>query len=171
MKPIEPPDAFHLSAAVGWLMLGNPDEAEEELGNITPGLRLHPDVLEVRWQICAQEEKWKACVDIASAIIMLASDRPSAWIHHAYALRRVRSGGLQAAFDALYPAARKFPCEPLIPFNLSCYTCQMGLLEDACDWLRRAFAVATKTGAKKRLKHMALDEPDLEPLWRKIIQI
>ena len=53
MKPIEPPDAFHLSAAVGWLMLGNPDEAEEELGNITPGLRIHPDVLEVRWQICA----------------------------------------------------------------------------------------------------------------------
>ncbi len=171
MKPIEPPDAFYLSAAVGWLMLSNPLEAEEELGKITPRLRIHPDVLEVRWQIHARAEQWKACVEIASAIIVMASDRPSAWIHHSYALRRLSSGGLQAAFDALYPAVRKFPCEPLIPFNLSCYTCQMGLLEDACDWLRRAFALATRTGTKKRFKHMALDEPDLEPLWRKIIQI
>jgi len=56
----------------------------------------------------------------------------------------------------------------MIPFGLSCYTCQMGRLEDAHAWLHRAFAVASTTGTKNHLKHMALEEPDLKPLWRKI---
>ena len=64
--------------------------------------------------------------------------------------------------------ADEFPAEPMIPFSLSCYTCQMGRLKDARAWLHRAFAVASMTGNKKRFKHMALEEPDLKPLWRKV---
>src|ERR1017187_3279090 len=48
MKPLEPPDSHHLSAAIGWLGLGNWREANEELEKITSELRGHPDVLEVR---------------------------------------------------------------------------------------------------------------------------
>ena len=121
---------------------------------------LNIDVLEVRWQIYAKEQKWDACLDIANAIIELDRNRRSGWIDGAYALRRSAGGGLKAAFDALLPAAEKFPLEPLIPLNLSCYACQMGRLEVACDWLRRTFAVAAKTGSKKRFRLMALHEPD-----------
>ena len=38
MKPLEPPDSFHLLAAQGWLELGNHVEANEELDKITPQL-------------------------------------------------------------------------------------------------------------------------------------
>ncbi len=31
IKPLEPPDSFHLEAAMGWLELGNHLEANEEL--------------------------------------------------------------------------------------------------------------------------------------------
>ena len=168
MRPIEPPDVFYVSAAVGWLMLGDHIEADEELDKVTPGLRGHPDVLEVRWQICAAGEKWKACAEIANAIIRLDPNRLFGWLGRACALRRTARNGLEAAFAALYPAARKFPSEPAVPFNLSCYACQLGRLEDASAWLRRTFAVADKAGRKKRFRLMALDEPDLEPLWRRI---
>jgi hypothetical protein len=171
MKPLEPPNTFHLSAAVGWLMLGDHIEAGEELEKIASGLCSHPDVLEVRWQIYANAKKWNTCADIGNAIIELDPDRPFGWISRACALRRASSGGLQAAFDALYPAASKFPSEPAIPFNLSCYACQLGRLEDACDWLRRTFAVAHKAGRKRRFRLMALDEPDLEPLWQKMVEL
>jgi hypothetical protein len=48
MKPLESPDSHHLQAAVGCLELGNWSEANEELENITPQMRVHPDVLAVR---------------------------------------------------------------------------------------------------------------------------
>ena len=51
-----------------------------------------------------------------------------------------------------------------IPFNLSCYACQMQKLEEARVWLRRAL----KIGDKAKIKEMALDDPDLRPLWEEI---
>jgi hypothetical protein len=47
MKPLQPPDSHHLSAAIGWIGLSHCQEANEELEKIVPGLRAHPDVLEV----------------------------------------------------------------------------------------------------------------------------
>jgi len=75
MDFLETHDVMHLNAAQGWLKLGNHLEANEELEKISPETRVHPDVLEVRWQIYAKEKKWEACVDIAAAIIKLAPNR------------------------------------------------------------------------------------------------
>jgi hypothetical protein len=47
-------------AAEGWLELGSPTEANEELEKIAPRLRAHPDVLDIRWQIYAAAERWDA---------------------------------------------------------------------------------------------------------------
>ena len=55
--PFSPPDSHHLEAAKGWLELGNPEEAFEELGLIEPQLRGHPDVLELCWRIYATAGK------------------------------------------------------------------------------------------------------------------
>jgi hypothetical protein len=49
--PLTNPDAMHFQAAEGWLGLGNHLEANEELEMITPTLRAHPDVLEMRWHV------------------------------------------------------------------------------------------------------------------------
>ena len=53
---------------------------------------------------------------------------------------------------------------PAVPFpkswfNLACYEAQMGNLDPAKAHLKRA----TKADPKFRL--MAMDDPDLEPLW------
>jgi hypothetical protein len=45
VKELEPHDKRHLDAAQGWLGLGNWREANEELEQITPERRAHPDVL------------------------------------------------------------------------------------------------------------------------------
>src|SRR5882724_3857567 len=113
MKTLEAPDIHHLRAASGWLMLGNYAEANEDLERISPHLRVHPDVLEVRWQIYAKAEKWSACAEIANAVVRLDPNRTSGWIDRAYSLRRGINGGPKAAFDSLLPAVEKFPAEPL----------------------------------------------------------
>src|SRR5512136_1227844 len=130
-QPLEPPDTHYLSAAVGWLGLHNIAEARAELALIRVAQQNHPDVLEVRWQICADEQRWAEGLQIARALLNSAPERASGWLHQAYALRRVRDGGLKQAWEALLPAFEKFPKEPIIAYNLSCYACQMQELEAA----------------------------------------
>lgn len=164
MQPLEPPDIHHLSAAIGWLELGNLVEAEADLNRVSAQRQCHPDVLEARWLILAQTRRWEAALEIARSLLKLAPNRSSGWLHHAYSLRRAVKDGLQLAWDALLPAYGKFPREPTIPYNLSCYACQLRKLDEARTWLRRAL----KIGDKDRLKKMALEDADLEPLWEEI---
>jgi tetratricopeptide (TPR) repeat protein len=157
-KPLRPPDSFHLQAAIGWLELGNPLEANDELEKITPELRAHPDVLEVRLEIYARTKKWDMCLDIAGAIIKLAPDRPEGWIQRSFALHELHRS--QEAFDELMPAADKFPKVWTVPYNLACYCAQTGRLEECKLWFEKAMRIDEKT-----VKQAAVDDPDLKPLW------
>lgn len=164
MEPLAPPDSHHLDAALGWLGLGCADEARAELETISAASQNHPGVLEVRWTICAHEKQWRDALEIAELELAFAPGEASGWLHRAYALRRVNAGGLAQAWDALLPAAEKFPAEPVIAYNLSCYACQMQQLDLARTWLHRAVAA----GRKEAIKKMALDDDDLQPLWPEI---
>ena len=165
MKELEFHDRRHLEAAEGWLGLGNQIEVFEELEQISPQLRVHPDVLELRWQIYAKEKKWEACVNIARAIAKLAPSHPHGWIHLAYSLHELKR--TKEAWDVLISIVDKFPKEHLMRYNLACYACQLGKLKESWVWLERAFSI----GDSKQLKLMALDDPDLEPLWTEIAAI
>jgi predicted Zn-dependent protease len=167
VTPFDIPDLHHLRAAVGWLELGNHIEADAELDNITPALRSSPDVLGIRWLIYAKELKWDACKNIARAITTQAPARVAGWLHYAYSTRRATGGSVQAAFDILSSVADKFPEEPTVLYNLACYQCQLGNLPEAWNLLEKAF----DTGDPKRLKLMAQDDKDLEPLWLDIAEI
>jgi hypothetical protein len=164
VEPLAPPDTHHLDAAIGWLGLDCVDDARVELAKIPAGNQNHPDVLEVRWTIFAHEKQWRDALEIAEQELKYAPDESSGWLHRAYTLRRVGGGGLSQAWDALLPAAEKFPAEPVIAYNLSCYACQMQQLDIARRWLNRAVAA----GKKDAIKKMALADGDLQPLWEEI---
>ena len=168
MKVWEPPDSHFLSAAEGWLELGRPDEATQELDRITPAWRNHPDVLERRWHIAAYAREWRRCLELARSLIDQEPTRVTGWIHQAYSLRRVGEGGLQLAWEALLPAAGRFPRNPIVPFNLACYACQMGRLDEARQWLACAFSIGRVIGIEGAIKSMALKDQDLEALWDEI---
>ena len=164
MRALKPPNTHHLSAAAGWQELGNCTEAKREWEKLTPAARQHPDALEVRWRICAEEKDWDGGLETARALLQADPKRASGWLHQAYALRRVDGGGVKAALDALLPAADQFPGEEVIPYNIACYTCQLRQFDLARIWLRRAM----RSGDPARLKRMALSDSDLEPLWAEI---
>jgi Flp pilus assembly protein TadD len=164
MHTIGPPDTHHLSAAVGWMQLGNPSEAKLELAQLAPNFAAHPDVLEVKWAVFAMGGDWAAALEAAEELVRRDSTRASGWLHRAYALRRVPEGGLQAAWEALLPAVKLFPKEATMPYNLSCYACQMGRFVEARHWFRQALAV----GRKDKMRAMALADADLQPLWKEI---
>ena len=164
MQKLEPPDSHYLNAAIGWLELGLRAEAAAELDSISPAHRRHPDVLEARWSLLAHASRWDDALAAARDLLAQSPARSSAWLHQAYSLRRAANGGLQQAWDALLPAAAQFPQEPIICFNLACYACQLGKLDEARDWFKRALQI----GERDQLKLMALVDEDLEPLWKEI---
>lgn len=164
MEALRPPNTHYLSAAEGWLELGNAAEARAELARIDESLQKHPTVLEVRWALCAHESDWTKALGIANELLLLAPDAPFAWLHSAYAVRRVQGGGLEAAWNALFPALEKFPDVPIIPYNLACYACQLQRLDTARELIRRAIEV----GGKSQIQKIALADEDLKPLWGEI---
>jgi hypothetical protein len=157
----QPPDNHHLSAAIGWIELGNATEARLEFEKVSAEVRGSADALEVEWVICVEEQNWASGLAAAERLVQTDAERPTGWLHRAYALRRVAGGGLEAAWGALLPANEKFPDEPVIPYNLSCYACQLGHLDEARTWLRRAIAI----GGVETIQRMARRDTDLQPLW------
>jgi len=158
-------DQRFLDAAEGWLVLGNWHEANEELEQITPEMRAHPLVLRLRWSIYAKAEKWEMAVEVAKGFAAALPDNSWGWIHWAYSLHALKR--TDEARDVLLPIADKFPDKYLIRYNLACYYCQLGDLKEAFQWLKKAIDLA----GKKDIRLMALDDPDLEPLWDQISEI
>lgn len=165
-EPLEPSEIHTLRAVAGWLELGNPGEAELELGRIAAPRRQHPDVLEVDWLLTAARHDWNRALVVAELLVTLAPDRVQGWIHRAYATRRAEGGGLTQAREVLLPAHGLFPDESVIPYNLACYAAQLGELDEARRWLRDA----TRRGGSKMIREMALGDADLRPLWAEIRQ-
>ncbi len=157
-----PPDSHHLSAAVGWLELGNPGEAKDELKRISAELQEHPEVLAVRWGIHYRLKEYDACLTVAESFTAIDPDNVQSWVDLSISLYKL--GRTQQAYDTLARRLVKFPAEWAFYYNLACYAVQLGHLAEGRDLLDRAMAF----GNEKDVKEIALEDPDLEPIWKDI---
>lgn len=158
-------DAMIANAALGWLELGMPAEALAELEQLSPEGRRHPAVLQLRWEITSALPDWEMALGVAREQIQTLPTEHSGYLNQAYALRRVRGGGVEKARNALLPAARLFPDNELVAYNLACYTALLGQLEEAAQWLLKALKVSKDAAA---LTRVALHDDDLRALWPQI---
>lgn len=163
MDTLESHDRMRLNAAVGWLGLGNPLEAEKELEQITPSMRLHPDVLEVRYDICAMAKRWKQCADVAETIVERTPNSLFGWIRRSFALHELKS--TKEALEKLRPAAELWPDDITIRYNLACYECVLGNASNAILRLAEAFNLARRQRCFDQWRLAAAGDPDLKPLW------
>ena len=162
MQNFSDQDERHLIAAEGWLELGSWLEANEELENITPQLRGHPKVLYLRWGIYAKAKRWEMASEVGRSISILVPDAPLGWIHWAFALREMKH--TKEAYGVINSVVAKFPGESTMPYNLACYSCQLGNLKEAMEWLKRAIALEQDN----EVRLQAIEDSDLEPLWPEI---
>jgi hypothetical protein len=162
MNALTQAERFQIDAAEGWLMLGNPLEAHEELEKIAGEACYHPAVLSMRWQVYAAAQWWEAAFVVSKALCECAPDCAAAWICQANTVRHYK--GVVEAWHLLLKVAEKFKQDAVIRYNLACYAAQIGLMEDSCGWLVQAFDLEDST----QLKLAAIYDPDLQPLWDRI---
>lgn len=155
MSPLEYPDRHRLNAAIGWLELGAVDEANRELAQLTAASVFHPDVLAFRWHLLAESREWASALEVARLHVRTAPKSAEAWIHQSFTLHELKR--TDEAFTELQGVADHFTDIGTIPYNLACYTCRLGRIAEARDWLKRA----CKLQGKKATLAMAADDPDL----------
>ena len=165
VQKLAPSAIKQIEAAEGWLALGAPHEARSELLSLPPSLLGHPVVLDHLWEVAAALKDWEEALRLAIKRLEAFPDDPAGWVHRSYALRRSKLGGLQQAWDALFPALGHFPKLSLIPYNIACYASQMGKLSEAWDWLNKAVEIDEDLAS---INSMALKDDDLRPLWDRI---
>jgi len=162
METLRPPEIFFLQAAQGWLELGCPSEANDDLQQIKGELSDHLDVLKVRWGIFAAKRLWNEALALAGKIVLLEPGEPLGWVHLSYCLHEMQR--TQEARDNLMRVMDRFPGNAMIHYNLACYECRLGDQVSAKKWLQSAFRI----GNRSQMKMAAMEDPDLKPLWAEL---
>ena len=135
-------------------------EANTELDKIDPFNRAAPEVLALRIAIYRGLEKWELMQEIAKRLADFQPDDIQWTIPFAYATRRADS--IPAAKEVLLNAESKFPKEAAIKYNLACYFCQTGEIQNAKNYLKKAFEIDLNW------RMAALEDEDLKLLWESL---
>ena len=146
-----------LTASIGYLELGMYVEALDELESIQPEEKNNSAVLGLRLEIYGTAQNWKMMEVVASELLKRQPDDPDHWNNLAFSIRRKDS--IKAAQTLLLEALEKFPNDAMTRYNLGCYACKLGDLEDA----KKLVGEAIKMDSKFKL--LALDDEDLVELW------
>lgn len=157
MTELQPPDSHHLAAAKGWLELLAFDDAAREVDAITPALREHPEVLEVRWALAANSGHWQDAVAIAVSLTQLTPDKPEGWIYQGSALNELDRP--DDAYAVLLQGHDRFPEDEILAYDLGCVCCSLGRDDEAAGWIHKAIALAGD-----EMRQRALEDPDLEKI-------
>jgi len=152
------PTRRRIEYAKGYIELGLVNEASDELEAIDGDARMSIEVLRTRVDLYMEAKLWDMVVAVAKPVCEETPKDGGAWIAWAYALRELQR--VTEARDILLRA------EPLhgktssvLQYNLACYACLLGQMQEA----RRRLSAACKMDA--RCKAEALDDDDLRALW------
>ena len=148
----------HLRAAIGFIELGMLEDAVSELESLPPEDRDRSSVLALRVEIYRTAGSWSLMEVAARELWKRHPEEPDYWTNLAWAVRRLDS--VVAARDILLEAVERFPSDAMTHFNLGCYACQLGDIDQAKTRVRKAIKLDAK------FKLLALDDADLEPLWK-----
>src|SRR5688500_7638678 len=129
------------------LKVGNHLAANEELENVTPVFRAHPEVLECRVQIFLAGKHWDAALAVAETLCEQMPERPASWLAMAECLHQ--KGDTEGAYEALAEVGEQFAEHPEVTYRLAVLAALIGQTQKAEDWLQRALDVG---GPKLKLK-------------------
>ena len=129
--------------------------------NIGDTQALHPNALLVQWELAARARNWPSAMALAKAIIFRFPNEAIGWIYHAFAQQQM--GQVNEARQTLLVAARQFPNDWRIAYNMACYAAQLGDIAGAWNWFDRALEI----GDPHAIQSCAKEEPSLRPLWAK----
>ena len=158
------PTRRHLDYASGYIALGMFDDAANELEEVCFDDRLKPEVLRVRVELYHEAKEWDQLLAVAKGLAQASPDEEQGWISWAYALRELQR--VSEAQEVLLKAESVYgQSSATLYYNLACYACLLGDIEEA----KSRLSTACKMDAD--FKTSALDDPDLSAIWDNIAEM
>ena len=154
---LEPNDQRHLTAAEGYLEMGMFLAADAALDDIAPEFRHIPQVLTLRELIYEGMERWDLAQQIAKGLMDADPGSPRRAICLARVTRHAQS--LEAAIEVLQAAIARRTWNNQLYYDLACYTCLNGRMDQAAAYLEEALKL------DPTLRFIALEDKDLDKLW------
>ncbi len=145
-----------LTYANGYRELGMYAEALKELDSLSEEQQSKKEHFHARLAVLIDAKSWEKALPFANRLASSESNNPANLVNLAFVVRRASS--LEGARAILESAARHFPNEAIIQYNLGCYSCCDEDLDTAKRHLKRAFELDPSF-----LKTSSQDE-DLDPL-------
>jgi tetratricopeptide (TPR) repeat protein len=134
------------------------NEAAAELELIVNEDRRSDDELEISIEVYSLQKRWSAAVAAAQEFTQRQPKEAKGWISWAFALRREKS--IPHAEAVLLEGEKRIGSTcALIHYNLACYECVLGHLDEARQHLERSVQL------DKKFRDYAKTDPDLAPLW------
>jgi hypothetical protein len=140
----------------GWLELGCPAEAYEELDRLPDSLHTTREVLKLKCNILSSASNWRELQVLSSTAAMYfpreaAFAEDWAWAEH-------RQGDTARAYSILIHAAEKYEKTWRTAYYLACFCYSLKRTREATEWLGLALLLH---GSPSQLKQRALREADL----------
>ncbi len=149
-----------LAYAAGYLELDMVAAARAELAELPPPVAASPAALTLRIEIAMAEEAWTEVVALAPDLVNHDPTTERPWVAWAYALRELQR--IPEAQETLLAGSRLITRPgPLVDYNLACYACLLGDLDDARALLASVFS------RDKSWREVARNDPDLAPLYKR----
>jgi Flp pilus assembly protein TadD len=158
-NPLPLPEKQCVQQAKGWLGLEATDEAAQELKKIRSEFLSHPEVLEIRWALAANSERWDEALRLAQTLASAAPSEPEGLIYQSTAL--VELNRLEEAYQVLLRGSALFPGDEIIAYDLACICSALERTREAVEWIQKAVTIG---GPEIRTR--ALEDPGLASLLR-----
>ena len=139
----------------GWLELGCPAEAYEELERLPDTLHTTREVLKLKCNILSTANNWRELRVLSATSAMYFPQEAAfaedwAWAEH-------KEGRTTEAYSILVHAAEKYQKTWRTAYFLACFTYTLKRVREATEWLGLAFLLHA---APAQLKQRALREED-----------
>jgi tetratricopeptide (TPR) repeat protein len=146
-----------LQAADGYLYLGMPEEALEELGLVPTEEQQHSAVLLARVRVLLHLKDWQTAESLSGLGTQRHPDEEEFTVQRAFALHQLHRG--EQAVEVLLSAPEWIRRTGILHYNLACYEARLGDLSTARQCIRAAIQLNAAMKKNARL------DPDLQSLW------
>ena len=158
-------DEFHLDSAWSCLFDNRPFDAVVYVECISDGMRQHPSVFLIARCVYLATQQWSKLEAAAQDYSQCRPGDSDGWLLWAIALQK--TGRSMEAYQLLMSVKDRFPSVFGFPYNLACFACQLGHIEEAWSWVLKAYELSTL----QEFKRWLLTDDDLEPLRERIIEL
>lgn len=147
-----------IADTIGWLELGNPEEALSVLNKVARRYRGHARVLNTKWIVYYQMRDLENCLKVSRRLIKDYKDDALSWINHAqYAYLKK---DYKKAYEIMNKVSKQFTNDAHFTYDLACYCSLTYRFQEAEYWLE----TARKCGNPERINEMMKVDTDFDPL-------